>query len=444
MRRERIEADQAFFAERIAQRAPGRRRSLSRARALAPHLGIDLDAWRAHPERVITVVGSKGKGTAATFASAALAAAGLRVGTLTSPGLRSNRERIRVDGAAIARPDYETLVAAVARTATRVADRLPDGGYLSPSGLFTLSALRHFAERRCDAVVLEAGMGGASDEVALVAPGVVVVTSVLAEHLGTLGESVAAIAREKAGVITAATRDVLVADQDDPAAAAEIAAAAAVHGCRQHWAGLGDDPATAAARPAPATPGAVRRAPAEPSPAAAGLGARPARLGVAAALLLLDLAGRPAPPPVALAATLRSVRLPGRLSRHRRGDQEWIVDCATNPAAIAAAIAHATASIGPPTAVLTFIPRQRDRAPLLRALHGWRLVEVPGGRRTGAPGSGAVMRLEAVDLDALGPRVLALGPVYFAGEVLATLDADCERSFGLPPSAAGRLEARPG
>jgi hypothetical protein len=39
------------------------------------------------------------------------------------------------------------------------------------------------------------------------------------------------------------------------------------------------------------------------------------------------------------------------------------------------------------------------------------------------------MRLEEVDLDTLGPRVLALGPVYFVGELLATLDVDCERSF---------------
>jgi hypothetical protein len=39
------------------------------------------------------------------------------------------------------------------------------------------------------------------------------------------------------------------------------------------------------------------------------------------------------------------------------------------------------------------------------------------------------MRLEEVDLDALGPRVLAVGPVYFVGELLAILDVDCERSF---------------
>jgi dihydrofolate synthase/folylpolyglutamate synthase len=417
MSRERIETDQAFFAERNARRAAGGRRSLGRARALAPHLGVDLDDWRAHPERVVTVVGSKGKGTAATFASAALAAAGLRVGTLTSPGLRSNRERIRVDGAAISRRDYEALVAEVAAIAVRVAEQLPDDGYLSPSGLFTLSALCHFAGRGCDAVVLEAGMGGASDEVALVSPGVVAVTGVLAEHLGILGDSVAAIAREKAGVISNATRDVVVADQDDPAAAAAIAAAAAAHGCRHHRAGGAD------------TAAAVRAAAAQAAP---GLGSGNADLGVRAAMLLLDLAGRPVPRPDALVAALRSVRLPGRLSRHKRGDQDWIIDCATNPAAIAAAIAHTTATVGPPTSVLTFAPRHRDPAPLLDALRGQPVVPVPAaGPSRDGPGRGTALRLEAVDLDALGPRVLALGPVYFAGELLATLGVDCERSFSV-------------
>ena len=409
MRRERIETDQAFFAERVAGRGGGQRRSLRRARALAPHLGVALDAWSAHPERVVTVVGSKGKGTAATFASAALAAAGLRVGTLTSPGLRSNRERIRVDGLAVPPRDYDALVGEVAATLARVSDLLPDDGYLSPSGLFTLSALRHFADRGCEAVVLEAGMGGASDEVSLLAPGVVVVTPILSEHIGVLGDTVAEIAAEKAGVITAATRDIVAAAQKDPGAGMAVQLAARRHGCELHWVvGSGD-------RPGP-----------EPAP---GFGGLNGRLGVVAALRLLQLAGRAAPGPAALDAALRSVSLPGRLSHHRHGDQDWVIDCATNPAAITAAIAHATAAVGPPTAVLTFIPHHRDADPLLAALDGQAVVRVPGGRSTGGPGRGALMRLEEVDLDALGPRVLALGPVYFVGELLATLDIDCERSF---------------
>lgn len=368
MRRERIVSDQAFFAERIAGRAAGGRRSTRRARALAPHLGIDLDGWRAHPERVVTVVGSKGKGTAATFASAALAASGLRVGTLTSPGLRSNRERIRVDGAAIALTDYEVLVAEVVETVGRVSHLLPDDGYLSPTGLFTLSALRHFADRGCAAVVLEAGMGGASDEVSLVAPGVVVVTPVLGEHLGVLGDSVAAIAAEKAGVIGAGTRVVVSARQEDRGAEAAIRAAAEVRGCRRLVEGQAGGGGVDLGPPAP------------------GLGGISARLGVEAGLRLLELEGLPPPPPPVLAEVLRSVRLPGRLSRHRRGAQEWIVDCATNPAAIATALAHVTATLGPPTAVLTFIPRHRDPAPLLEALRGQPLVMVPGGSSAGPRG----------------------------------------------------------
>ena len=115
----------------------------------------------------------------------------------------------------------------------------------------------------------------------------------------------------------------------------------------------------------------------------------------------------------------------------------WIVDCATNPVAIAAALSHTAATVGRLSSVLSFIPRHREAAPLLEALGGQPLVAVPGGPPAGAPGAGAVMHLEAIELDALGPRVLALGPVYFVGELLATLGIDCERSFS-PPSPPPR------
>jgi folylpolyglutamate synthase/dihydrofolate synthase len=410
VRRERIDADQALFTERLAMRAGGARRSLLRAAALAAHLGIDLEHWRRHPERLVTVVGSKGKGTAATFASATLAAAGLRVGTLTSPGLRSNRERIRVDGQAITFSDYVPLVRDVAATVERAADSLPAGGYLSPSGLFLLAALRHFAERECDAVVLEAGMGGASDEVSLLSPCVAVITAVLSEHLGVLGDSVAEIAAEKAGVVTEATRGVIVAPQPDASAEAAIAGTLERRPCHIVWVDRRDIGLLSA-----------------------GLGAASAAAGMQAGLRLLEVRAAPRPDLARLHAVLRSVLLPGRLSEHRRGRQRWVVDCATNPAAIAAALAHCTAGMGPPSAVLAFFPHHRDAEPLRVALAGHRVVTVPGGPRRGPPGSGATMDLDSVDLDALGPRVLAVGPVYFAGEVLAALGVDCERSFDASP-----------
>ncbi|HXZ99960.1 MAG TPA: hypothetical protein VEK76_06380 [Candidatus Binatia bacterium] len=414
MRRERIDADQALFSERLAGRPAGLRRSLARAAALAPHLGVDLAAWRARPQRVLIVVGSKGKGTAATYASATLAAAGLRVGTLTSPGLRSNRERIRVGGTAIDRLGYERLVGDVASTVRSRGPQLPDGGYLSPSGLFLLAAIRHFSDRGCDAVVLEAGMGGRSDEVALLWPGVVAITAVIEEHVGVLGDSVTEIAAEKAGVVTAATSALVSAPQ--PFAEADRVV---VEEARRHGAELIRVDRTST------VPGDSELSP--------GLGRVNALAGVTAALRLLDTGRWTPPPPATLRTVLDGVQLPGRLSHHRLGSQHWIIDCATNPEAIAGAVAHATETMGRPTAVLSYVPRLRDDGPLLEAMGELTVVRVPGGSSTGPPGRGAVMHLDQVDLDALGPRVLAVGPAYFAGELLATLDVDCERSFGPPP-----------
>src|SRR5690606_14579410 len=86
------EPDQAYFREWDA-RAPGERRCLARARALLHAAGLD-----APGPPVLTVVGSKGKGTAAVYASAYLCAAGQRVVTLTSPSLGPTTARIRVGG----------------------------------------------------------------------------------------------------------------------------------------------------------------------------------------------------------------------------------------------------------------------------------------------------------------------------------------------------------
>jgi dihydrofolate synthase/folylpolyglutamate synthase len=427
MRRERSDGDQGLFSERLALRPRGAHRSLARARALAAHLGVDLEAGEAGlgtaprpapaTPPALVVVGSKGKGTAATYASATLAAAGLRVGTLTSPGLRSNRERIRVDGTAIPVAAYLPLVERVTETLRRVAPELPDDGYLSPAGLFLLAALRHFADSGCEAVVLEAGMGGASDEVSLVPAGVVAMTQVLGEHLGVIGDSVAEIAADKAGVVGSSTRVVVSAAQVHPEAAAAIEAALAGRGCRLIR--VADSDAWRA-----------------PAPLPSGLGRTNAMVGVAAGHALATLVGRPQPAADALGRTLGSVRLPGRLSHHRRGRQRWVVDCATNPTAISCALEHAARAMGPPTAVLTHIPRRREAAPLLATLEGHPVVRVRGltvGRPRDAAGT---VRLDELDLDSLGPRVLAVGPVYFAGEVLAILGVDCERSFSVSPRDA--------
>ena len=198
-----------FFRE-WERRAPGETRDVERARALAGALGV-----LGPSAPVLTVVGSKGKGTAATYASAFLAAAGFRVCTVTSPGLRTDRDRIRIDGRAVSSEEL-AILAADLDTAVRALPP-PSDGYLSPSGLFLLAGVLHARRAGADALVLEAGMGGRSDEVALFPPDVAAITPVFLEHAGVLGDTEAEIAREKLGVAAPGTV-VLSAPQSAPVA----------------------------------------------------------------------------------------------------------------------------------------------------------------------------------------------------------------------------------
>jgi dihydrofolate synthase/folylpolyglutamate synthase len=160
--------DEPFFRELLRGRARGAKQSKVRAQAfLEALLCPRYDDLRRTPVPLVVVIGSKGKGTTAAYASAALAAAGLRVSTLTSPGFRSHRERIRVDGQSITPTKLAMLAMAIAQTLERCGNDLPNDGYLSPAGLFTMAGILHFLDIACDALVFEAGMSGRSDEVSL-------------------------------------------------------------------------------------------------------------------------------------------------------------------------------------------------------------------------------------------------------------------------------------
>ncbi|RJL34557.1 hypothetical protein [Bailinhaonella thermotolerans] len=397
--------DEVFFREWEA-RAPGWRRDLGRARALTRLLDLpDVP--------VLTVVGSKGKGTAAAHATAALVAAGLTVVTVTSPGLRSDRERIRVNGTAIAGLAGlgETLAAAIARLGP------PRDGYLSPSGLFTVAGMLHAREVGADAVVLEAGMGGASDEVSLFPATVVGVTEIFAEHLGVLGDTVPEIAREKIGVVAPSTRAVVSLPQSPHVRAAFAAA--------------GTPPAGSSG------PGTAGAGPSVTYTACAGtFSERNSCLGRAAGLRLLAELGLPEPGP------LPEVRLPGRMSVHPLGgDAEVVADCAITRAGVAAALEAA----GDVDHVLLCLPDHKDVAGAVAELDGrvpvtFVRLPYPHLRFTHPlPESWPVVdaaALTAAGVRGLGRRVLALGTVYFIGRVLDLAGADTDHLFP-PPSAGG-------
>ena len=338
------------------------------------------------------MVGSKGKGTTATYAAAVLRSAGLRVGLITSPGYRSHRERVRVDGVALSVDDYAALAGEVGAALHRVPPRPAGSGYVSPTGAFTLAGLAWLVRQDVDALVVEAGMGGASDEASLTRPVVVAVTPIFEEHLGILGDDLAAIAHDKAGAIGPATRAVVSAPQVP--LVAEIVAAAA--GSR------------------------LEAAPA--SGAGSSLVEVNAGVGYEAAQAYLRALGLPPAP-----EKLPDVRLPGRLSVHHLGGQTWVLDSAISPAGIREALAWCRAEVGDPTTVLLSIPDTKDPAACLAALAGEPVVPV---RSTASHLAFTPADLPALaDLDDLGPRVLALGTISFVGEALDLLDVDMSRLF---------------
>ena len=171
---------------------------LGRVSVLLERLGNPHDRLR-----VVHVVGTNGKGSTAAFLASILTAGGYRTGLFTSPHLTRFTERIRIDGTEIAED-------AVCRLAAQVLAAAPDGATFFE--IVTAMALLHFAEERVDFAILEAGMGGGSDATSAASGILSVITPVALDHSEWLGDSLAAIAREKAGIIRPG-RPVVLADQ---------------------------------------------------------------------------------------------------------------------------------------------------------------------------------------------------------------------------------------
>ena len=149
--------------------------------------------------RCVHVAGSKGKGTVTLAAECLLRAAGLRVGTYTSPHLSSWRERFRIDGALVAEDD---LVAALREMQPEI-ERLRLDPDLCPSffDVSTALAFSIFRKAGVDAGAIEVGLGGRLDSTNVVESRVSVVTTIQLEHTDKLGHTLEAIAREKAGIL---------------------------------------------------------------------------------------------------------------------------------------------------------------------------------------------------------------------------------------------------
>ncbi len=149
---------------------------------------------------MLHVAGSKGKGSTALLAEQVLRAAGERVGTFTSPHLEHWTERFRIDGAPV---EGERLARAVEALRPHV-DALRAGESRRVPTFFdatTAAALWLFADAGVDRAILEVGLGGRLDSTNAVEPAVTCITTIELEHTDKLGDSLGAVAGEKAGIL---------------------------------------------------------------------------------------------------------------------------------------------------------------------------------------------------------------------------------------------------
>ncbi|MDE3089971.1 MAG: bifunctional folylpolyglutamate synthase/dihydrofolate synthase, partial [Chloroflexota bacterium] len=156
-----------------------------------------LLAALGNPQRrfgCVHVAGTKGKGSTAAMIESVLRAARFRAGLYTSPHLHTFRERIRVDGAMIAQSD---VVAGIEKIKPLAAE-IPG---LTAFEVMTALAFNCFANQGVDLAVLEVGLGGRLDATNVVTPLVSVITSISYDHTAILGDTLAQIAREKAGIL---------------------------------------------------------------------------------------------------------------------------------------------------------------------------------------------------------------------------------------------------
>jgi dihydrofolate synthase/folylpolyglutamate synthase len=314
---------------------PYQRLGLEAIRGLLARLG---DPQRGLP--VIHVAGSKGKGSTALFAESILRALGARVGTFTSPHLESWTERFRVDGREV---EGARLAAAVERLRPHVEElrEMEPGAAPTFFDATTAAALLLFREADVDLAVVEVGLGGRLDSTNAVEPAVACIASIELEHTDRLGATLAAIAREKAGILKPGAA--AVAGELPAEARAVVLARARECGVEVAWLGqdfaaelLGADARGLRVR--------LRDGPVELEARLPVLGAHQA--GNAALALACVRRARALPERVlarAAASGLAAARLPGRVELLR--ERPWIVVDGAHTVASARALARALESL---------------------------------------------------------------------------------------------------
>jgi len=395
---------------------------VERLHGLHPKLiDLSLDRLRVllakldHPERrlppVIHVAGTNGKGSTCAFIRAMAEAAGWRVHVYTSPHLVRFNERIRVAGRLVT---DDALAAAL-----EAVERVNAGAAITVFEVITAVAFHLFAQTPAELCLLEVGLGGRGDATNVVdRPAACAITSVSLDHREMLGDTLEAIAAEKAGILKpgvpvavgaqeAAVRNVILA------CAAAVGAPVLLRGRDWDVGGL----------PAPALPGVHQLD----------------NAGIAVAALR---AAFPGFPEQAIGPGLASAEWPARLERLRghlaarlSPDFELWLDGGHNPGAGRALAAHLAQWSDRPAHLVVGMKQAKDSAEFLRpmlphAASAWAVAEpgqhaalpvdaiVAASAGIARPGPTVGAALDRIRAGEQPGRVLVCGSLYLAGEVL--------------------------
>ncbi|HTK95719.1 MAG TPA: folylpolyglutamate synthase/dihydrofolate synthase family protein [Terriglobales bacterium] len=412
------------------------------------HMRVLLDAL-GHPERrfaSVLIAGTNGKGSTAATLASILDCAGHRTGLYTSPHLVRINERIRVNGEEISEPEFAEIHQRVDEASQRLVaeGRLP----WHPSFFETLTAMafEYFASAGVEIAVLEVGMGGRLDATNVTEPVLSVITDVALDHQKFLGNTIAEIAREKAGIIRA--NGVLVTLPQHPQANDVIGHVAMEKN----------------ARAVSAVPYMPNQAPtdghvaAEPrnryslqvmgetllvdSPLLGRHQLRNLALAIAAAVELNQFGFKVTPPDIARG--IRATQWPGRLQLLEQDGQQYLLDVAHNPAG-AWALRSALSTYFADRPLVFVFAALRDKAiaemadilfPLAEHVVVTRVdnprAASPDELRDAAARTGAALTCSPTPADALraaqalarrNALVVVTGSIYLVGEALSVLAA---------------------
>ncbi len=295
---------------------------LGRTRTMLHAVGRPHMAFRS-----LHVGGTNGKGSVAAMLASVLGVAGRRVGLYTSPHLLDFRERIRIDGF----PVDDALLSAAARRLRPEAEAVRGTFFETATALAFLC----FAEAGVEFVVAEVGLGGRLDATNVLLPEIAAITNVAWDHADYLGNTLAAIAREKAGIVKPGVP--LVLGRLDPEAGRVV---------RRHAEGvgapllqLGYDAAVRRIRIGREYTEFGYMGPDADRPIQLRcplLGAHQAWNAGLAALALESLPNEYRPTADEIGLGVAGVRWPGRLQIERRRDRTWVLDVAHNLVAVEA------------------------------------------------------------------------------------------------------------